>query len=469
RTNVINETDVKHTEELNPCGDETCPSASSDTDESYSNYSDEDELSSHSDDLTMNINNASNSKDTYNQTSRHRPSQAADCGGVSSRLVMEAQEPAAVVTLEPPDGGWGWAVVVGGILVLALTALLGPCFGVLFSRPLLEMGASSTTVAWIFNIRMLIRMFVSILIGPLSKEFGFRIIGICGGALVALSMFLCAFCTVPEYFYFTYALVGGIGGGLAMSIPFIIVPNYFKKHLGKANSVMILGISLGQIVGPTFIRYLQDEFTFKGATIILSAIFLHCIPGAMLFHPVKWYMKPVRQIASPLLTVPKNDTMIKVKKYHTTQKINKRRSTIVSECSVFESIQDIKSSSISDIFEDPADTATKEEKSKGLCDKIYNIFKDSLYSLKVLSSMRALIICIGGACVFNGFFNFFVIIPFALQSQGYELQSAAYCISTSAFCNTCTRFVLIFIADKDWFNTRLCYMIGCAIMVLMTT
>ncbi|CAL4186914.1 unnamed protein product, partial [Meganyctiphanes norvegica] len=114
-----------------------------------------------------------------------------------------------IVHLEPADGGWGWAVVAGGNLALGFAAMTGPCFGILFSRPLLAMGASSTTVAWIFNVSQLLSQWSGIFGGPLVKAFGFRKTGMVVGFITALSMLLSAFATSPEFLYFSFSILCG--------------------------------------------------------------------------------------------------------------------------------------------------------------------------------------------------------------------------------------------------------------------
>lgn len=76
---------------------------------------------------------------------------------------------------------------------------------------------------------------------------------------------------------------------------FIIVPVYFDRRRGIANAIMMAGICMGEIIGPPFIRYLQDEYSFKGATLILGGVILNGCVGAAFFHPVEWHMKTVSE------------------------------------------------------------------------------------------------------------------------------------------------------------------------------
>lgn len=194
-----------------------------------------------------------------------------------------------------PDGGWGWLVALGSFIIMTLVLQLSPCFGILFSRYLLDLGASSITTAWIFNIECFLLYAMGMIVSPLSKEFGWQSVGILGCALTSLSIIISAFSPSAEFLFFSFSLLSGIGSGLAVCMCFIIVPVYFDRRRGIANAIMMAGICMGEIIGPPFIRYLQDEYSFKGATLILGGVILNGCVGAAFFHPVEWHMKTVSE------------------------------------------------------------------------------------------------------------------------------------------------------------------------------
>ncbi|XP_037800952.1 uncharacterized protein LOC119595836 [Penaeus monodon] len=194
-----------------------------------------------------------------------------------------------------PDGGWGWLVALGSFIIMTLVLQLSPCFGILFSRYLLDLGASSITTAWIFNVECFLLYVMGMIVSPLSKEFGWQSVGILGSALTSLSIIISAFSPSPQFLFFSFSLLSGIGSGLAVCMCFIIVPVYFDRRRGIANAIMMAGICMGEIIGPPFIRYLQDEYSFKGATLILGGVILNGCVGAAFFHPVEWHMKTVSE------------------------------------------------------------------------------------------------------------------------------------------------------------------------------
>ena len=86
-------------------------------------------------------------------------------------------------------------------------------------------------------------------------------------------------------------MAAGVGGGLIGTICFIIVPMYFERRRGMANTVLMSGICMGSIMVPPFVRFLQDEYGFTGACMIYGATLLNSCVGVSFFHPLKWHAK----------------------------------------------------------------------------------------------------------------------------------------------------------------------------------
>lgn len=86
---------------------------------------------------------------------------------------------------------------------------ISPCFGVLFSRYLLELGASSITTAWIFNVECFLLYLMGVIVSPLSKEFGWQSVGILGCVLTSVSIIISAFSPSAEFLFFSFSLLTG--------------------------------------------------------------------------------------------------------------------------------------------------------------------------------------------------------------------------------------------------------------------
>ncbi|KAK7075191.1 hypothetical protein SK128_011141 [Halocaridina rubra] len=124
----------------------------------------------------------------------------------NEKITQTKQEEISTVV---PDGGWGWLVAFGGFIITMLLSSLGPCFGILFSKYLLELGASSVLTAWIFNTQLFIWHLMGPLVRPLSTEFGWRPVGLAGVLLCAASIIISAFSPSAGFLFFSFSLLSG--------------------------------------------------------------------------------------------------------------------------------------------------------------------------------------------------------------------------------------------------------------------
>ncbi|KAA0202189.1 hypothetical protein HAZT_HAZT007827 [Hyalella azteca] len=185
-----------------------------------------------------------------------------------------------------PDGGWSWLVLMGAVFMALSLLSIAPCFGVLFNDVMQDQGVSSTTLAWVFNIHMFVWNITSVLCGALIKHFGWRVVGCTATFLLAVSFILMSLSRSPLFVFIMFGiLIGGLGGTSIM-VCFLILPAYFHKRRGMANSLFSAGIPIGYVIFPLLIRYLQEEYGFSGAVLIhVSTMnYVSMLPFAMRAH-----------------------------------------------------------------------------------------------------------------------------------------------------------------------------------------
>ncbi|KAH9635458.1 hypothetical protein HF086_003212 [Spodoptera exigua] len=89
----------------------------------------------------------------------------------------------------------------------------------------------------------------------------------------------------------------GTGAGLAFPPTVYIVTSYFVRLRGLANGICMSGSAFGSIILPPVLRYLLEEYGYKGAVLILGGIMLNVWAAALLFQPVEEHM--VRKYKEP--------------------------------------------------------------------------------------------------------------------------------------------------------------------------
>ncbi|XP_045126545.1 uncharacterized protein LOC123513450 [Portunus trituberculatus] len=400
--------------------------------------------------------------------------------------VVFSQDERVQYKLVPPEGGWGWMVVLGTFIIVTLLPSMGPSFGVLFSDYLIDAGSSSTNTAWIFNLQCFLWFISGLLTRPLTQELGWRPVGMTGSVMASVGLMLSAITPFPKFLFFSYSVLTGIGGGLVTCQCFTILPHYFHRLRGITNAIMMSGICLGQFLVPPVSRYLQDIFGFRGATLIMGAIMLNASVGASFFHPYEWHQKRVIVEEEPEEYVPALPAKPKaMDSPHLGRGMWRRSVTLPTRrgtgclCALRAgrrqplppgTPRDTTPLSASPpwtrVASPPCPLDDEEEKADAKAQKktgeifLIRVIKSTKKDLAVLKYLRACIFCFGGVLCINGFLNFLMMVPFAMLEVGLSKDASSWCLSVSAGCNLVTRIMVSTLSDFKWFNKRIAYLSG---------
>lgn len=198
-------------------------------------------------------------------------------------------------------------------------------------------------------------------------------------------------------------------------LSYLIIPHYFTRRRGLANGMMTAGSCSSQILAPPLITYLQGEYGFRGAILIMSAIMLNCCAAAMVLQPVEWHRK----------TRNKNTT------------------------------QQAKT----------GDSEASAEKSAVL-PALRRMTKTAMDNIRLLKSIRVIILALISVVNLVAFKNISMMVPSAIQDAGYTLEEASWGMSLAGVCNLVSRLVVTPLVGHLHLSMRGCYMSGSAILAL---
>lgn len=413
----------------------------------------------------------------------------------------------------PPDGGWGWIVTFGGFINLMLSPLVGTCFSIIFLHFLLDLGTSSTVTIWIYNFQCFVFNIVGLLAGPLIEEFGARRVTLVGALLTSISLILSAFATSAEFLFFSFSIIAGLGSGATVCITLLIVPKYFVDKRGRANSIIMAGFCIGQMVCPILSEYLVDTFGFRIGAFLAGSILLNGCAGSLLYHPVEWHSRKGRiaeDIEDDAKRTPTgrepddNDVTEREAMLASSHRQSKNSSRpLISSTGDSASVTvtlpkhpkiQMKSglrthleSSVSSAGDSVSDTVNlpkhpqvqmksgevshldgNKYSSFVLLNTFRKVVKGTAENMRIMKSPQALIIAVSNTIYINGYFNFILLVPFAMQDAGHSLESSAWCISVSGICNLITRIAVNALTDYSWFNVKVVYKIGLATVAICT-
>lgn len=199
--------------------------------------------------------------------------------------------------LVPPDGGYGWLVLFGAMLVnILIPGGAIKSFGVLFPEFINGMNATPSQASWIPALCYFLYSFLGPLSSILSVKYSYRFVTILGAGFCSAGMIITRWATSIEYLYISYGVMVGIGAGLSFPPTVYIVTSYFTGLRGLANGLCISGSALGSIFLPPLLRFLLDEYQYRYTCLILGAITLNCFIASIFYDPVELHMKRVKKV-----------------------------------------------------------------------------------------------------------------------------------------------------------------------------
>ncbi|XP_075989962.1 solute carrier family 16 member hermes isoform X2 [Anticarsia gemmatalis] len=205
--------------------------------------------------------------------------------------------PARDWEMVPPDGKWGWCILVGATLVNILIPGTIKSFGVLLVEFNDVFQSSASASSGIVALCYFLYSSLGPLSSILSVKWSYRTVTLIGGSFAAFGMIFSSCAFSITYLYFSFGAMVGTGAGLAFPPTVYIVTSYFVRLRGLANGICMSGSAFGSIILPPVLRYLLETYGYKGAVLILGGIMLNVWAAALLFQPVEEHM--VRKYKDP--------------------------------------------------------------------------------------------------------------------------------------------------------------------------
>jgi len=199
----------------------------------------------------------------------------------------EEEEDLTLLVPTPPDGGWGWMVVLGSFMIHVFADGFTYTFGIFYVHLLSHFQVSKAAASWILSILVGVTLGSGPISGALVNRFGCRAVTMGGAVIASTFIFLSIYATSVAQLYVTIGLGTGLGLGLIYLPAIVSVSGYFERRRSFATGIAVCGSGLGTFLFSPLTTLLIDEYSWKGAFIIISGLMLNCAVFGALFRPLE--------------------------------------------------------------------------------------------------------------------------------------------------------------------------------------
>ncbi|XP_066299403.1 monocarboxylate transporter 12-like [Branchiostoma lanceolatum] len=186
-------------------------------------------------------------------------------------------------TDKPPDGGWGWMVVVGTFFIHVVVVGSAKSFGVFFAEFREVFQESAGVTSFIGSILGAVLLMCSPFAGALSNLTSCRTVIIAGGVISVVGLVVSFFAQTMIHLFFSVGILAGLGLCLMYSPSLAMIGRYFDKRHATANGIAVCGAGVGIFALPPLFQFLIDEFGWRGSLVIVGGLLLNgCVCGALM-------------------------------------------------------------------------------------------------------------------------------------------------------------------------------------------
>ncbi|XP_075952822.1 monocarboxylate transporter 1-like [Anarhichas minor] len=195
----------------------------------------------------------------------------------------------------PPEGSWGWMVVVGAFISFGFSYAFPKSITVFFKDIEVIFDVTSSQVSWISSI-MLACMYGG---GPISSilvnKYGSRPVMIAGGCLSGTGLIAASFCNSVQALYLCIGVVGGLGLAFNLNPALTMIGKYFYNKRPIANGIAMAGSPVFLSTMAPINTWLFEKFGWRGSFLILGGLLFNCCVAGPLMRPIGPKPKPAEK------------------------------------------------------------------------------------------------------------------------------------------------------------------------------
>lgn len=206
----------------------------------------------------------------------------------------------------PPDGGWGWMVVLASFSIHIVTDGMTYSFGIFYDEFLDYFKEGKGYTAWIASILVGVTLCSGPVSSSLVNRYGCRAVTIAGSILASICLALSVFAKSVTVLFLTIGFGTGLGLGLIYLPAIVSVTMYFERLRSLATGIAVCGSGLGTFIFAPLTELLIKRLGWQGALLVIAVIVLGCIVFGAMFRPLVADPNSTEMVEVPLTTDPQS-------------------------------------------------------------------------------------------------------------------------------------------------------------------
>ncbi|XP_051954950.1 monocarboxylate transporter 10-like [Xyrauchen texanus] len=242
-------------------------------------------------DTSMTESESDAKKVTASEVDGVQPEVKRENGGSKLALSDETAPETGPAEFEPPEGGWGWVVMLAAMWCNGSVFGIQNAFGILFVSLMKEFGSEDDEdlrfkTAWVGSLSMGMIFFCSPIVSVFTDLLGCRITAVGGAAVGLVGLLASSFVTSLGPLYFTYGIVFACGCSFAYQPSLVILGHYFKRRLGLVNGIVTAGSSVFTITLPYMLSGLLGRVGLQNTLRVLAIFMFILMLAGLTYKPL---------------------------------------------------------------------------------------------------------------------------------------------------------------------------------------
>ncbi|KAJ8969652.1 hypothetical protein NQ314_001654 [Rhamnusium bicolor] len=187
----------------------------------------------------------------------------------------------------PPDGGWGWVIVVASFMCNMIVDGIIFSFGTFLVDIATDFSVSKAQVTLVGSLMSGFYLIAGPFASAIANRYGFRLVAILGSLMGAAAFAISYFSTSVTFLCISYGILGGVGFGFIYVPSVITIGFYFERWRALATGIAVCGSGIGTFLFAPLSETLITKLGWRSALLCQGVLVLSCVIYGALFRPLK--------------------------------------------------------------------------------------------------------------------------------------------------------------------------------------